>query len=196
MKLRLLLIPLVIIVVIVLVAINAAPGTSSIQLASCMQSDAGDCIRFPTVSGETLSGNTVTLPDFFSGQYNLVILPFDREQQEDVVNWLPFVQALQGQYDGLAYYSIGALPDVAAPVRLMISGGMRLAVEPAVQEVAVLLYLEDQQAFADALNISSLEQTQLLILDEQGDVLWQTSGVYHEALADTIREQVGLLTFD
>lgn len=196
MKRRLLLIPLLIIVVLVAVAIQLAPETSQMELASCMQSETGDCLRFPTVSGDTLNGETVTLPAFFTGQYNLVILPFDREQQEGVIDWLPFVQDLQAEYDGLAYYSVGALPDVAAPVRLMISGGMRLAVEPAVRDVSVLLYLEDQLAFANALGVSSLEEAQLLILDRHGDVIWQASGAYSDTLANRIREQVAALSFE
>lgn len=180
---------------IALFVINQAPQTSSIQVTGCLQSTGGNCLHFPTVSGENLNGATVTFPDDFAGEYNLVIVPFDREQQEAIVDWLPFVQTLKADYDGLEYYSIAALPDVSAPVRLLISGGMRLAIDDDLKEVVALLYLDDQQAFADALAVASLEETQLFILDQNGDVIWHTSGGYSASHADTVREQITLLPF-
>lgn len=180
---------------IALFAINQAPQTSSIQVTDCLQSMGGDCLRFPTVSGENLNGATLTFPDDFTGDYNLIIVSFDREQQEAIVDWLPFVQGLKAEFSGLEYYSIAALPDVSAPVRLLISSGMRLAIDDELKDVVVLFYLDDQQAFADALAIANLEETQLFILDQNGGVIWHTSGGYSASHADTVHEQIMLLPF-
>lgn len=195
MKLRLLLFIGLIVSGALLVAITQAPEVSSIEVTDCVQSSIGDCVSFPIVTGDTLNGETVTLPEFFTGEYNLVIVPFNREQQEGVIDWLPVVQGLQADYDGLAYYSIGALPDLSAGVRLMISGGMTLVLEPEVRDVSVLLYLEDQQLFADSLGADSLEETQLFILNHAGEVVWQASGAYSDALATELQEQIAGLSF-
>lgn len=195
MKLRIVMLIALILSGLLLTALNQAPETSSIQQVECVQVTTGDCVRFPIVSGDTLNGETVQMPDFFTGDYNLVIVPFDREQQEAVIDWLPIMQELQTQYDGLAYYSIGALPDVSSGIRLLISGGMRLALDNDVRDVSVLLYLQDQQAFADSLNISSLDASQLLILNPDGEVIWQTDGTYSEASVQALREQIGMLDF-
>ncbi len=178
-----------------LVAVNHAPEVSSIELTACLQSDVGDCVRFPSVIGDTLNGETVTLPDFFTGEYNLVIVPFDREQQEGVLEWLPFVEELQSEYNGLAYYSVGALPDLPAGVRLMISGGMSFALDTAVRDVSILLYLEDQELFANSLSASTLDATQLLMLNSDGEVIWQAQGTYSDSLANDLRSQIESLNF-
>lgn len=196
MKFRILLFVALIIGGALLVAINQAPETSSIKLDTCVQSTAGDCVRFPIVTGDTLNGDTVTLPEFFAGEYNLVIVPFDREQQESVIDWLPLAEDLQAEFDGLAFYSVGALPDLPAGVRLLISGGMTLVLESDVRDVSILLYLEDQQLFADSLSASSLDETQLYILNQDGDVIWQASGSYNDDLADELRQQVAGLQFE
>lgn len=197
MKLRLLLLLVVVIVAgALIVAVNQTPDISTIEVVECVQSTEGDCIRFPIVSGDTLNGETVTLPDFFTGAYNIVIVPFDREQQEGVIEWLPVMQDLQAEYDELRYYSVGALPDLPAGVRLLISGGMSLAVDSDVRDAAVLIYLEDQTLFADSLGVDSLDETQLFILNGTGEVIWQTQGAYSKALADSLREQVAELLTD
>jgi len=187
MKSRLLLILILCIGVALIVAMNQAPQTSSIQLSDC-----ADCLQFPTVTGETLNGETVTLPDYFSGDLNLVILPFDREQQEGVIDWLSVAQDLEAEF-GISYYSVGALPDLNAGVRLLISGGMTLVLEPDVRDRSILLYLPEQDLFAQSIGADNLEQTEILILNNDGEILWQAQGNYSDALTTALRGKVAQL---
>ena len=192
MKFRVVFIALLILSGIIVIAINQAPQTSSIQATACIQNDSRSCIRFPTVRGDTLNRETVTLPDFFASDYNLVILAFNREQQENVIDWLPIVQDLQAEYDELQYYSLGALPDVPPGVRLLISGGMSLAVESNVRDKATLAYLDDQMAFADALGLSRLDEPRLFILNSGSEVIWNGSGVVGNSQIEALLEQVAI----
>lgn len=194
MKLRLFLFLLLIVAGTLVVAMTQAPDLSSVTVNTCIQTTDGDCVRFPQVTGETLNSATAELPDFFTGEYNLVIVPFDREQQEGVLDWLPVAQDLVDEYEGLSYYSVGALPDLPTGVRLLISGGMTLAVDADVRDISVLLYLENQALFADSLD-TTVDETALFILNQAGEVVWQASGAFNETLADTLRQQIAELNW-
>src|SRR5689334_7709072 len=50
--------------------------------------------RFPHVEGKNLEGKQFVLPADFDGKYNVVLIAFHREQQNDVDTWLPFPRPL------------------------------------------------------------------------------------------------------
>src|SRR5690349_15273455 len=111
-----------VVIVIVVVAIigialqiigSRAPIVSSVSVdTSCND----PCIRFPTVSGDNLPGQTFHLPDDFAGKSNLVIVPFDENQQVQAQTWLPVARDLALAHPDFAYYNVPVFPSMAAPM--------------------------------------------------------------------------------
>lgn len=174
-------------------ATTLAPAISDVKVADCLQSSAGDCVRFPIVTGENIDAETLSLPQAFTGDLNFVIVPFTREQQEAVIKWLPFVQELHREYPSLNYYNVAILPDLAPAVRFLVSSGMNMATsDPEVRKAVIIVYLEDQEDFTAAMGIADLDSTRVFLLNSSGEVLWQESGIYSDELADRIREQIAI----
>lgn len=161
-----------------------APESSPIRLlqedaVGCLTDEAGDCLVLPAVSGATLTDNPITFPDDFSAPYTLVVVPFDQEQQEAAAEWLEPFQSIAEEYEALSYINIAALPDLQPLVRTMVVGGLLLGVrEEATQERIVLLFLEDQAAFLQALGLPDDTVMQVLVVDDTGAIYWRGSGVY------------------
>ncbi|TFG48713.1 MAG: hypothetical protein E4H33_03665, partial [Anaerolineales bacterium] len=55
--------------------------------------------HFPIVSGSNLMRKEFEFPGDFEGKYNLVIIPFQQIQQQDVNTWIPAAQELERSYD-------------------------------------------------------------------------------------------------
>jgi hypothetical protein len=177
-----------------LVLLRFAPATTSVTLVDCVRL-ADACLQLPTVTGTTLAGETITFPEAFSGALNLVVMPFDRDQQVQAIEFVPVFQELAAEYEQVAYYSIAALPDLAAPIRLLVSGGMQAAVsDPTLRATTALLYLEDQQAFMTALAVPDDSTIQIFIFNPAGEVLFQAIGADPTELAVALREKLTQLT--
>jgi len=167
-----------------------APDASSLVEQACTQDDA-DCRIFPIVTGANLNDVALTLPEDFAGEFNLVVVTFEQDQQVAAADWYPFLNDLAQADDRLNLYNIAALPDLNPMIRSMITGGLNATVtDEIVRNVLILLFLEDQQAFLDALEISDTSQIILLLLDADGHVLWQGAGEYSDELAADLQTQI------
>lgn len=170
----------------------SAPATSPVQISCLIREEV--CLQLPTITGSNLAGQTQTFPAAFTKPYQLVVMPFDREQQTRVLDFVPLFQELSASRPDLGYYSMAALTDLAAPIRLLVSGGMNAVVsDPVVRDAAYIFYLEDQPAFLQALDLPDTESIRVYIFDQEGSVLWQASGDFTPALAESIRGAVEAL---
>jgi hypothetical protein len=170
-----------------------APATTTVTIdtstTDCPEkTEFGDCAQLPTVTGTNLKNESLTFPAALAGDYTLVVMPFDREQQARAIEYVPLFQTLAQDNEGVAYASIAALPDLSAPIRLLVTGGMNAAVtDDAIRAVTVILYLENQLGFIEALGVPDTEQIQVFIFNQSGQVLWRGAGDYSDAMADDIR---------
>jgi hypothetical protein len=150
--------------------------------------------QFPSVIAENLNGEALTLPAQFGAAYNLVVVPFDRAQQTEAIEWLATFQALAASRPDLAYYSVAALTDLAPTVRLLVLGGLNLGVtDDAVRARTFVLFLEDQAAFVRALGEGDTASMRVLVVDRAGQVLHQQYGPYNPQAADTLGQAVAAL---
>ncbi|MCA9916114.1 MAG: hypothetical protein KC496_22315, partial [Anaerolineae bacterium] len=105
---------------------NASPDTAAI---SCLTDDAGDCLVMPAVTGVNLDNHDIAFPEAFNADYYLVVMPYDRQQQQEALTWLEPFQEIAAQHETLSYFSIAALPDLSAPIRLLVMGGLSAGVQ-------------------------------------------------------------------
>lgn len=158
----------------------------------CIHGADGDgCLRFPTISGLNLMGDEMTLPADFSGDWNLVIVPFSDEQQVNAQSWLPLAQTLAAQIPSLRYYNVPVFPDIAPPIRLVIRAGMTLAIsDQSLQALSITVFLDDRDAFLAALDIADVESLQVFLIHEAGEVYWRGIGEYDESQGDALKSLV------
>jgi hypothetical protein len=135
-------------------------------------------MKFPIVQGSNLSGKPYRLPRDFEGEYNIVVIPYERQQQDDVDTWGPLLEQLAEKYPNLRYYELPTLPDFGRVQRFFIDNGMRGGIpDPSVRARTITLYL-DVRAFNSALNIPTMDDIYVLLMNREGDVLWRTNGDY------------------
>lgn len=199
------LILLAMIVILTIVVVAFAPDTTSVltfgeadQADSnrCLADTAGKCYQMPAVNGVNLDNQPVRFPDDFSDEYYLVVMPFDRDQQVNAITWLPRFQALAEQYETVSYFNIAALPDLNAGIRFLVIQGMSAGMrDDTVRQQVGILFLEEQQAFLDALAIDDTDTIRVFIIGGDGTLYYRDSGVYDDdagdkltaALADIVR---------
>jgi len=135
-------------------------------------------MQFPTVSGSNLHRKTLTLPQDFEGEFNLVLIAFQQWQQTQVDTWIPFAKQLEDAHPGLWYYELPTIRQLNVLARTFINEGMRAGLpDPVVRERTITLYL-DKDEFRQALQLPHEDHIYVLLLDRQGQVLWRAEGAF------------------
>jgi len=137
-------------------------------------------LRFPQYSATNLEGRKLKLPDDLEGKMNAVILAFRREQQDSVDEWIRFLEGLAKEYEILEYYEIPTIHVSYSLFRWMIDGGMRAGIaDSKARQRTITLYV-DKKEFKRRLEIDSEELIVVLLLRNDGEILWRTVGHYSE----------------
>ncbi len=185
---------LVIVVVgigVLLLVIGGAPGVSSVQSHPCIIA-AESCLRFPVVSGDSLSGQSYTLPADLQGKLVLVIVPFDESQQTQAQDWLPMARDLAAANPDFGYYDVPVFPSMNSGMRLIIRAGMNALIpDTQLRAVTITVFLDDLTPFLSSLNLPDASLMQVFLLNANGEVIWRGSGDFTDAQGDAIKALVG-----
>ena len=171
-----------------------ATAEATVEAPACLESaSGGGCIRLPIFSGENLSGDVLTFPDAFETEYIITVILFDREQQERAADWLPVIEELAEARENLSFYDIPVFPEIPPIARTAARLGLRVQLDEHLHDLLVMVFLEDLNAFLEAMEIPDVENIQVYIMTDEGVALWHVEGDYTEEKAEALREQVALL---
>jgi hypothetical protein len=135
--------------------------------------------EFPTVSGKNLQRKTVHFPQDFPAQYTVVLMAFRQYQQNDVNTWLPFVSVLEKLYRDVAYVEFPVVWEMSPFRQLMLNEGMRAGIpDQKARQRTTTLYL-DKANFRNQLGIKNEDHIQVMLVTDQGEVLWRTAGRFN-----------------
>ncbi len=143
-------------------------------------------VVFPTLSARNLEGLDVTLPDVFEGDRNIVLVAFDRQHQQLVDSWVPWIDEHAAADPGLRFYELPTIARIWAPVRNFIDGGMAAAIrEPVVLQRTLTVY-GDVTKLTGPLGIEDRSTIALFLVDRAHNVAWSGSGAFTPDVADDL----------
>jgi hypothetical protein len=152
-----------------------------VLLCGFLFSKASPVVQFPMITGANLEGKQFVFPKDFAGQQNLLCISFSSAQQPDVVSWYPAATRLRAQHPKLAFYEMPVLPQTTATPRAFVDTGLRSGVpDKVLPEVVIRLYYAES-VFLKAIGENSNQSIILLLVNQQGDILWRGHGAFNTA---------------
>ncbi len=146
--------------------------------------------HFPVVSGFNLDRREFQFPRDFGGDYNLVIVPFQRYHQQIVNTWIPFAQDVEASFPEFVYYELPTIYEMPALSRTFLNEGMRAGIpDQMARERTITLYL-NKETFKSALGIPNEDDIYLFVVDRAGEIVWRTTGAYTAEKADDLLQFV------
>jgi hypothetical protein len=133
-------------------------------------------ISFPRLGTRDLDGREVTLPAGLPGEWNVVILAFQRRQQELVDSWVPWLQERAAATPWLRFAELPAIGLQWQPARPLIDGGMAAAIRDQQTRRRTLTVYTDLRRVTAPLGISDRNTIWLFLVDRAGRVRWRGSG--------------------
>lgn len=166
---------------------RAAPSSSCLASGSVDDGSSLTAVRdnqvFPNVAARNLQGLDVTLPDAFDGQRNVVLVAFQRNHQDLVDSWVPWLEKRSATDPGLRFYELPTIGRIWAPVRNFIDGGMASSIrEPVILQRTLTVY-GDVNRLARPLGIQDRSTISVFLVDQAGTVRWQGTGGFDPDVA-------------
>ena len=171
-----------------LIALKAVMSREGLGLASEAIFNGG--ARFPRLTASNLEKRTFTLPDDFEGSRNLLLVAFQREQQQQVDTWLREMRRFEELDPEFRYYELPTIQSPNRLVRWFIDTGMRRGIpDPKARSRTITLYM-DKQPFLKALGITDENRIYCFLVNRSGQVLWRAEGGFDDAKAVSLRERL------
>jgi hypothetical protein len=135
--------------------------------------------RFPSVEGETLAGQKISLPQAAAGQPAVVVIGFTQSSRNQTKAWADRVRSQ------LPTYSVAVLEDAPRLVRGMAVHGMKSGVPEDQRDHFVVIY-QNEKELKQAAGFDAPNDAYVLLLDKNGVVRWH----FHGPVTDTAIEEL------
>ena len=142
---------------------------------------------FPKLKASNLEKQTFSLPDDFAGERNLLLIAFQRKQQENVDTWLRGLKQFEST-PGFHYYELPTISKLNPIARWFINRGMRSGIpDREARARTITLYL-DKSSFKKALNLPDENQIYAVLVDRAGRVYWRAEGDFDGKKAASLQQ--------
>jgi len=141
---------------------------------------------FPKVIGSNLEGKKFRIPDDLDSDRNVLIVAFQRKQQEDINPWINELKKIKN--NKLSIYEVPTLEQMNNFVRFNINNGMRYGIPSKEQrEKTITLYL-DKESFKKRLVIKTEDEIIVFVVDRSGKILHRETGLFSNAKLQKLKE--------
>jgi len=148
---------------------------------------------FPTVQGQSLSGETVSIPEKFKGKSTLLLVGYVQRAQFDIDRWILGVLQAEVQVQIVEVPTIaGMLPQM---VQSFIDNGMRSGIPEADWGSVVTVYGDADKIIA-ALGNDRPQSAYAVLLDKEGRIVWTSNIGYSASQILELKKLVDSLSFD
>ncbi len=132
--------------------------------------------RFPAIPATSLDNAKLQLPQDFSGQMNLVIVSFAREQQQQVDTWIPAAQKIQAAHPKFSYYELPTMSWENLVYRWWFNSALRSnTTNPELRSRILTVYVAKSK-FRKSLGILNEKDIVALLVDRTGKIYWRADG--------------------
>ena len=151
---------------------------------------------FPSMETETHDDKVINLPEAGKGKYTLVGLAYSKKSEDDLNTWFnPIYQAFIHKSEKPSMFSSWAY-DVNVYFVPMFTGVKASASSTAKKQASenvdpkllphLLFYKGDLKTYKDALGFDKKDVPYFFVLDQEGKIVYATTGAYTEEKMDDI----------
>lgn len=149
-------------------------------------------MQFPVHTFSNLAKQKKKIPDELAGDYQLMIVAFQRWHQDLVDTWFASGDQLEKAYINpgkqFRYYEIPTINEMGSIRRAFINTGMRGGVKAqAARERTFTIYI-DKNPFRKTLHIPDETDIHLFLLNKQGKVIWRCQGKHSPEKEQSLRQ--------
>jgi len=166
-----------------LLAVNGLSITDSARAAQ----------RIPEVHSTSFANQMVNLPADLQGQAaGVLVIGFSRASRDAVADWAGRIAADYRTSPVVAYYELPMVASVPGLLRGIVLRSIRSSVPDRARKRVVPI-IDNEARWRALVHYGAPDDPYLLVVDGQGDVVWQTQGRATDAAYSALKQQVETL---
>jgi hypothetical protein len=131
--------------------------------------------KFPVMNVQNLAGEIKAFPSQFPGKRTLLLIAFQREQQDTLDDWSRRLGLTESE-SRIEWLEMPVIDDPGAFNRWLVDTGMRSGIpDPAVRQRVFTVYAPREE-FVRRLGLPDAKQVHLAVVDQTGSVIGFVSG--------------------
>jgi hypothetical protein len=142
---------------------------------------------FPELKAQNLEGKILSLPGEFSGDLNLVLIAFERDQQREVDSWLEAQPEIFKGHPGIPCYEISTMGKEYKMARFLIDRSLRYGISNQEQRARTFTLYIDKAPFEQSMHITNERRIAVLLVDRKGKVMWREEGLYYDIKGNSLK---------
>jgi len=163
---------------------TASSRSLAAQQPAAARSSRGDNLGlgdlFPPLTGQSLSGKPIALPDTTSTLFTAVVFGFSRAGGDDAGRWgerLVSDSATRGRVNTITVAELGGAPRL---IRGMIASGIKRGTPPDARDRMMVLD-HDDALWKRRLAVSETSHAYVVLIAPNGHVIWMSDGAFDDA---------------
>lgn len=148
--------------------------------------------RIPPVRGTSLSNVPVTLPESLKGHVGVLVIGFSRGSRDGVSEWGRRLEADYQSSSAVVFYQLPVLASAPGMIRGLIVRSMKSSIPEGAQSRFVPV-LDHEAEWRTVTHYEKPDDPYVLVVDGQGEVVWQTQGKVTDAAYAELKQQVEVL---
>lgn len=155
-------------------------------------------MQFPVHTFSNLAKQKKKIPDELGGDYQLMIVAFQRNHQQLVDTWFDAGDTLEKKYNKpgkmFRYYEIPTIYKMGLIRRSLLNTGMRTGVKAQTARERTFTIYIDKAPFKKTLQIPNETDIHLFLLNSTGKVIWRCQGKHsiekENSLTKSLKKQI------
>jgi len=149
--------------------------------------------RIPEVHGTSFANQVVSLPEELQSKAaGVLVLGFSRGSRDAVTGWAKKIAGDYRTSDVVAYYELPVVASVPGLLRGMVLRSIKSSMPERAQKRVVPI-TNNEAVWRTLVHYGEAEDAYLLVVDRQGNVVWQTQGQPTDASYAALKQQVEAL---
>lgn len=140
---------------------------------------------FPTVTADDLNGTSKTLPQDLPGDPTIVFIAYKQGQQPQVNDWVYGLGLDPAQ--GPEFVEVPIVGRAARLMKSVVDNGMRSGITNTDMRARTITLYENVRLLNDPLGFSGRSEIRVLLVKQNGQVLWSHSGAATPAAMEALR---------
>ena len=171
---------------------------ASVFFIFCVSMAQGQVLNmpFPEMTAETIEDQKVSLPEDSKGKYTLLGLAYSKKFEDDLNTWfepvyLKFIAENSGLFSSFSYDVNVFFVPMFTGVKTAAAGGAKKKaaknIDPRLHPY-ILFYKGELKTYKEQLDFDKKEVPSFFVLDEEGTIIYATSGAFSDSKMDDIEE--------
>lgn len=155
---------------------------------------------FPAMDGELVSGKNLSIPNDLNGKFSIISVAYSKKAEEDLATWQqPLYNKFMMKPETGGMFSFDAY-DVNLIFVPMFTGAKQKVEGSAKKKMKeeldkeyhnhVMVFKCDLKDYQDKLGLTDKTVPYFYVLNEKGQIVYQTSGAYSESKMDDIEDKI------